>query len=182
MQKWILTALLMAAPLAAAHRRSGSERHIAQVPVDSVEKHFAAGQAAYEAEDYQRALRHLDAVVQYYPQSEEAAEASFLKGLAFKELNEGVRANRCFDRHLQTTTDPSHFEEVFRHKLDLANGYRQGVRRPNGKRHAALHSSSTKRSSLQCQALIWQPKLCGERPTFYGTFASIVSQWRLCRT
>ncbi len=87
-------------------------------------------QDALRENDWWAAIDYADVIANLYPESPFAGETEFLIGESFYHLGQLELANEHFSTYLNQSVAPSHFDEAMRFKFNVAEAFRQGVKKP----------------------------------------------------
>mgnify|MGYP003429462785 FL=1 len=105
--------------------------HVEGVDVQQeyLQEHFKKGMAWYAKEDWKRAADELERVPYFFPDTQEAGEASFYLGVCYWKRKELDFANQAFSDYLRYTAHPERFQEVIEYKFAIAEEFVKGSRR-----------------------------------------------------
>ncbi len=102
-------------------------------PLYTVQNFHRYLQESLDAKDWWAVADYANIISYNFPDSPFAPEAAFLMGQAYFNLEQFELANEYFGVYLHQIGGVKHFEEAIQYKFQIAEGYRQGMkRRPFG--------------------------------------------------
>jgi len=87
-------------------------------------------QEALESGDWWAAIDYAQMISYHFPQSPFAQETAFLIGEAYYKMGQLEIANERFTSYLSHSASPKHFEEAIHYKFEIAEAFRNGVKKP----------------------------------------------------
>lgn len=87
-------------------------------------------QEAIKDGDWWAAIDYAEVISYHFPQSPFAQETAFLIGEAYYNLGQLELANERFTVYLNHSASPKHFEEAIHYKFNIAESFRNGVKKP----------------------------------------------------
>lgn len=98
------------------------------VATGTVEEHFQQGLDALKVGDWKEAQRHFTIITVSFEEASLAQEAHYYLGVALYQDKELDLANSQFSLYIQKCNSPSHLEDVYRYKLDIAQALASGTK------------------------------------------------------
>ncbi len=92
-------------------------------------KHYNLGCTHYNVEEWRSAYEHFEKVIYFFPDSDEAAEASYYLGVCYYMMCEYDFANKEFSDYITASCHPAFFEDAVRYKFCIAEEFRSGKKR-----------------------------------------------------
>ena len=89
---------------------------------------YSAAKAAQQEARWGEVIKNSKAVAQHYENSPFAADALFMMGAAYFEIEEYELANECFTDYLKKQTTPEDFEQAIRYKFEIAHRFGEGAK------------------------------------------------------
>lgn len=96
----------------------------------SVLEYTVALQEALQNQDWWTAIDCAEIISYHFPKSPFALETSYIMGEAYYKLGQLEIANERFTDYLNRTTSPKHFEEAIHYKFNIAEQFKNGVKKP----------------------------------------------------
>lgn len=124
----IATLVTSTAP-AAYFLKNGKLINAKDVATKGPDEHFAAGIAAFEGGKYGQAVSQFRVITASYPASTQAQEAAYYLGVSLLRSGDCELANNALNEYLKGQSHPKFFEEAIKHKLAIADRFREGARR-----------------------------------------------------
>lgn len=87
-------------------------------------------QEAIQEGDWWAAIDYAEIISYHFPQSPFAQETAFLIGEAYFHLGQLGLANERFTSYLSHSASPKYFEKAIHYKFDIAEAFRNGVKKP----------------------------------------------------
>lgn len=91
--------------------------------------HFNSGSSYFNQESWREASDEFERVIYFFPDSVEAAEASYYLGICYFERKEYDFANAEFSGYLKASLQPEYFEDALKYKLCIAERLGAGCKR-----------------------------------------------------
>ncbi len=99
------------------------------IPDASVQEHYDRGYQALYQNDWEEALLNFMVVTENFPESPFYGDSIFYSGICHYFKADLDVANRLFDTYLSSSGKLKHFEKVFEFKYQIADYYRQGMKK-----------------------------------------------------
>ncbi len=97
------------------------------VATQSIEEHYQLGIDALKAQQWNEAYQQFHIITVSFEGASLAQEAQFYLGVALYQMQEYDIANNAFSAYLQTSSTPTHLEDVYRYKLAIAQKLSAGA-------------------------------------------------------
>lgn len=94
--------------------------------------HYNLGSEYYNKEQWKKASDHFERVIYFFPESEEAADATYFLGVCYYSMKEYDFANEAFSTYLKGSKHPPYFEDALYYKYTIAEFFRCGKKRRPG--------------------------------------------------
>src|SRR3990167_6947284 len=87
-------------------------------------------QEAMKDQDWWGVVDYAKIISQHFPESPFAQETPFLIAESYFKMGQLELANEHFTSYLNRSASPKHFEEVIHYKFNIAEQFRNGVKKP----------------------------------------------------
>jgi outer membrane protein assembly factor BamD (BamD/ComL family) len=91
--------------------------------------HYNAASESYNKEEWRSAAKEFEKVVFFFPDAEQASEASYYLGVCYYKMREFDFANYAFSNYLKTSDQPLFFENTIYYKYCIAEYFRKGIKK-----------------------------------------------------
>lgn len=118
--------LLSASSLHAARGRDFTSQIEAK---NYLHSHYTFGAHHFNQESWKEASNEFEKVIYFFPDSAEAAEASYFLGICYFEMKEYDFANAEFSGYLKSSVHPEYFEDALSYKFCIADRLAEGSKR-----------------------------------------------------
>jgi outer membrane protein assembly factor BamD (BamD/ComL family) len=132
MKKILLSSLCLLAPfmLEAEYLfKNGTLVDVRDMAEFSLQEHFEKGTKALKEQNFPEAVHQFHVCVLNFPDADLAKEAYYFLGVSYYHVGDMDLANKNLSLYLEQQTNPKHFVEAFRHKLEIAKAFREGARK-----------------------------------------------------
>lgn len=96
----------------------------------SVQEYNSHLQQAIQDQNWWAVVDYADLISYNFPTTPFAQDTAFTMGEAYFKLGQLEIANDCFSAYLNRTTSPRHFEKAIEYKFNIAEKFKNGVRKP----------------------------------------------------
>lgn len=126
----LLLVLCISLPLHGAYLyKNGRFINTKRVATLSLEEHYQKGMNALQKKDWDEATTQFRIVVESFKDASLAQEARYFLGVALYERGDLDIAHDEFSLYLKASNAPSHFEDVYRYTLAIAEKLRTGTKK-----------------------------------------------------
>lgn len=91
--------------------------------------HYNRGCEHYNRQKWRRASSEFEKVIYFFPNSEDAAKASYFLAICYFEMKEYDFANEEFSNYLKASHHPAFFEDAVYYKFCIAEYFKSGKKR-----------------------------------------------------
>src|SRR3989344_1106272 len=126
MKKYFLYVYLSTGLIWAAEDKSWEKGDVSS----SIQEYNRYLQQAIQDQDWWGVIDYADLISYNFPKSPFAQDMAFAMGEAYFNLWQLELANTCFSDYLNHTSSPRHFEKAIEYKFNIAEQFRNGVKKP----------------------------------------------------
>ena len=101
-------------------------RDVAYLPAES---HYNLGIDALKEKNWPEAVNQFRIITVSFPDTALANESFYYLGVAYYHTGDMDVANSMLSTYIKNNATPSHFEDVFRYKLAIADAFKSGAKR-----------------------------------------------------